>query len=301
MTTVLDEMTLQGQIDAVYSMCLTDQGGMWDLGVVDEVKFAPYSLTYLPLIDSTYYVVQTRSLKMTGFGSWNTTALSVTGYPAIFDSGTTLLLMPDAVFTSIMSALYLADPPLPGLNTLFNGGCMNITADQLNQWPTLSFGFLNVDGSTSFISVPPTQYFLKIVNNGTVCYASGVSTSGGYNGFILGDVFLQSSYVVYDKANGRLGYAPVTNCLHSYVPGGGSGTGGTGGSSGTGGNHHDDDDDGGKKGPRWTTVIAGFVALFVGGLLLGALFMRCYKRPRAEEPVLVVDTQRSANYVAMRD
>jgi hypothetical protein len=138
MPTVLDAMVEQGAIDALFGMCLTEAGGVWDLGAIDEAKFAPHALAWLPILDDSYYTVPIAggvlrasptapSAASTGAGSGAASASAapvvvpmphVRGAPTIFDSGTTLLLGPDNWFQSLVAILGTNFPTLPSLNEL---------------------------------------------------------------------------------------------------------------------------------------------------------------------------------------
>jgi len=62
-------------------------------------------------------------------------------------------------------------------------------------------------GQTFNTSVPPQSW---LVPNGN-CYTLGLQSVVGV-GIVLGDLFMENYYIVFDKANNRLGFAPLTNC-----------------------------------------------------------------------------------------
>ena len=63
-------------------------------------------------------------------------------------------------------------------------------------------------GAPSFtLTVPPTSYLG--LQAGQYCF--GIDVAVGV-GMILGDVVMENYYVVFDKTNSRLGFAPVAKC-----------------------------------------------------------------------------------------
>lgn len=43
------------------------------------------------------------------------------------------------------------------------------------------------------------------------CYPTGIGPAVGV-GLVLGDVFMENFYTVFDRGNSRLGFAPIASC-----------------------------------------------------------------------------------------
>lgn len=218
MPTVLDSFVQRGVVDAVYGMCLTETGGVWDLGALDEQKYAPNAMAWLPIVADTYFTVPNAGVVLRT-GSTQIKLPHSVGQETIFDSGTTLLIGPDDWFASFQGIMETNFGSLPGFASVFTNDaaqCVQLTDAQIAQYPTLDFAFTTVGGGVATASVSPGAYLLSLDDAGRTCTRSGIV--GGSPLFILGDVFLQNFYVAYDTAQRRVGFAPVTACHHELVP-----------------------------------------------------------------------------------
>jgi hypothetical protein len=104
---------------------------------------------------------------------------------------------------------------LTGVSSLFRGRAVWLTAAQLAAYPTLTFQFTTTTGAPFIVSIPAALSMIPLAA-GSSFYWLGISYISDPI-FILGDIFLQMLYVVYDQATGRLGVAPVADCMHVYV------------------------------------------------------------------------------------
>jgi hypothetical protein len=189
---------------------LTEDGGVWDLGVIDEAKFAPNQLSWLPILDDTYFLVPIAGGKL--LSTYNdpdyppVVPMSyMKGKPTIFDSGTTLLLGPDQWLASVFAVFTNDYPGLPQLTNLINpqvyflermfscisdqtfescvgtfffcfqiGMCVQLSDVQIGQYPTMQFDFTTVENKIASVLVPPQKYILQL--NDTV---SGIQCHNG--------------------------------------------------------------------------------------------------------------------------
>lgn len=135
-----------------------------------------------------------------GFWSWTSTGYSV-GQGAlngqtitgIADTGTTLLLVPDAVVSDYYSQVDGASYDNSQAGYTFSCG---------TTLPDFIFG---VESSTitvpgEYINYAPTD------DSGVTCFG-GIQSSDGIGISIFGDVALKSAFVVFDGGNTQLGWA----------------------------------------------------------------------------------------------
>jgi len=72
------------------------------------------------------------------------------------------------------------------------------------------FSFNSATDTSTFVSlpVPPQSYFFH--QQGQYCFA--VQSVIGI-GVVLGDAFMENFYIAHDRANNRVGFAPVAKCV----------------------------------------------------------------------------------------
>ena len=223
-----------------FTIQLCPEGGNVWIGGFDP-DFMAAAFTYIPVIQPTYYTVMLTEVAVTSRGG---SAVSI-GYEqttfgpcsstappndcAFVDSGTTLLLLPAAAYSSLKSlihedsyynSVFGSNPsnPDPLVNT---GTCASASAQGMPDLatlqanlPTLSFTFTEADGvsspTTLTISGIPGYLSVNYGDDGSVYYCNGLSISDSYA--ILGFSFINQFTVRHDLANQRLGFAPTAQC-----------------------------------------------------------------------------------------
>jgi Eukaryotic aspartyl protease len=124
----------------------------------------------------------------------------VIGYP---DTGTSFLIMPQAVYEKIMPVIIAG-----------------------NQYDTDSDGYYYVycDGKfnslyllmgDTWFEIPPSVYLFKIPNYTQFCYIGMGHVSSTY--WLLGDTFLRSYYSVWDSPGNQIGFAPHKTSVASTI------------------------------------------------------------------------------------
>ncbi|KAK7882900.1 hypothetical protein WMY93_029074 [Mugilogobius chulae] len=146
---------------------------------------------YTPIIEEWYYQVEVLKLEV-GDQNLDLDCKEYNMDKAIVDSGTTLLRLPVNVFTAVVNA---------------------ITRSSMIQ--DFSSGFWDGTKLPSFrITILPQLYIQPVTDvDGTLdCFRFGVSSSA--NGLVIGATVMEGFYVVFDRAQQRLGFA-LSNCAVS--------------------------------------------------------------------------------------
>jgi len=239
---IIDNMVSQGKINThAYSLWLDDvqaQTGSILFGGVDSAKYHAPLIT-LPVEQDQYSGSYTSfSVAFTGFTITKNgavqTGFTSSGYTqqAILDSGTSLTLMPDALFTQLQQqvgatysqevGIYIADCSVAAVNATFD----------------FSFG----GTSGPIIHVPINEFVVPLINengqaatfqNGKAACEFGMQPADG-DPVLFGDTFLRSAYVVYDLDNNLISMANTNfNATGSNVQAISSGTNGVPGATQT--------------------------------------------------------------------
>lgn len=159
------------------------------LFVADLRHNAPGSYVFGAIPSGANNVLYTSVDNSQGFWGFTATVNSES-ISGIADTGTTLLLLPDDIVSAYYSNVSGAT------NDQQQGGYVFSCSATL---PDFSF---NVGGGTITI---PGAYINYAKQNG-VCFG-GLQSSNGVGTNIFGDVALKAAYVVFDDANGRVGWA----------------------------------------------------------------------------------------------
>jgi len=185
---VLDTMWEQKLLDDfVFSFYINAEGGVMILGGEDP-KYRKGDFFYIPLISNTYWAIAMDDILI-----GNQPRNLCDGKPcrAIVDTGTSLIAGPSDKVAQILQRA-VVDPE-----------CKN-----LPRLPTISF---MISGHN--FTFTPDEYVLKLTAFGTTQCVAGFTPidipppTGPL--WILGDVFIRKYYVMFDRAQNRVGLAPV--------------------------------------------------------------------------------------------
>lgn len=162
--------------------------GSYDFGYIDNSKYTG-SISYTP-VDSSQ-----------GFWAFNVDSYTVgsgSSVPAsiapIADTGTTLLLIDDAVVTAYYSGV-------PSASYDANQGGYTFPCSSTLPDITFDVGGYSAVVSGSLINFAPVDA------SGTTCFG-GLQSNAGIGISIFGDIFLKSQFVVFDSNGPQLGFAP---------------------------------------------------------------------------------------------
>lgn len=214
---IIDKLVSEGKINTrSYSLWLDDLNantGSILFGGVDSSKYSGSLIAVAMQPDIagsniyTSFTVAWTGLTVTG-GSQTSNVSPSSPQPAILDSGTTELLLPDSIANSIYN----------GVGVITNQEYGNVVPCGLaNDSLTFAFQFGGSDGPT--INVPVSEFVLPLetTSGRTPRFSSGeykgqaICTFGieaaGSDPILFGDTFLRSAYVVYDLDNKEVAMA----------------------------------------------------------------------------------------------
>ncbi|PWY77591.1 aspergillopepsin I precursor [Aspergillus eucalypticola CBS 122712] len=186
-TTFFD--TVKSQLDSpLFAVQLKhDAPGVYDFGYIDDSKYTG-SITYTDADSSQGYWGFSTDGYSIGDGS-----SSSSGFSAIADTGTTLILLDD----EIVSAYY---KQVSGAQESYEaGGYVFSCSTDLPDF-TVVIG--------DYKAVVPGKYinYAPVSTGSSTCYG-GIQSNSGLGLSILGDVFLKSQYVVFNSEGPKLGFA----------------------------------------------------------------------------------------------
>ncbi|KAG0211680.1 hypothetical protein BGX28_007574 [Mortierella sp. GBA30] len=193
--TVFQNMVEQGVVGSgIFAFYLgkyyLSGGGEVAFGGVDMSKVAPGdTITYTNVVDPTRWMVNLEDAIIEGksLRSFKGEA----ALPALIDTGTTLLVLPEEIADWINEQI----PYSRYINRKWFIPC--------NSASNLEFVFEGRE-----FKVPAQDLVRERTELGGLCY-SGVQTSSG-NYMVIGDVFIKNNYVVFDQDNHRVGFAPLS-------------------------------------------------------------------------------------------
>lgn len=182
------ESSLSSPLFAAYLPLGAD--GAYDFGYTDSSKYSG-NITYTP-VDSRdgFWEFPSTSYKV------GSTTHKLSGFTGIADTGTTLILMSDAVNTA-----YYAQVPGSMYSSSYGGYVFPCGVTL----PTLSFKI----GPTDYATIPGSLMNFAVAT-GNTCYGSLQSVGGG-NQSIYGDVFFNAYYGVFDKSGPSFGFATIAS------------------------------------------------------------------------------------------
>ncbi|KAI6043966.1 acid protease [Pisolithus marmoratus] len=169
------------------------------VGAADTGMYNQSSMVFVSVSLQAYWQIPMDGLTRPGLNnSGEVVIANKTSYAqAIIDTGTTLIITSDA-----NAQKYYADVPGAEVVPSLGSGVWSVPCDSIASiLPTLSFGGHAFPVSTSTFNLG------KVSDNSTNCI-TGLA-GGGSDYWVIGDVFLQNVYTVFDIGNSRVGFAEL--------------------------------------------------------------------------------------------
>ncbi|XP_077198868.1 beta-secretase 2 [Paroedura picta] len=223
METFFDSLVSQAKIPNIFSLQMCGaglpvsgsgtSGGSLILGGTEPSLYEG-EVWYTPIKEEWYYQVEILKLEVAG-QNLNLDCREYNREKAIVDSGTTLLRLPEKVFSAVVDAIArtsLIQEFSPGFWTGAQLACWHITEEPWTMFPKISIYLRDENSSLSFrITILPQLYIQPVLKIGQNlnCHRFGISSST--NSLVLGATVMEGFYVIFDRAQKRVGFA-LSSC-----------------------------------------------------------------------------------------
>ncbi|XP_075398391.1 beta-secretase 2 isoform X2 [Tenrec ecaudatus] len=184
-------------------------GGSLVLGGIEPSLYNG-DIWYTPIKEEWYYQIEILKLEIGG-QSLNLDCREYNADKAIVDSGTTLLRLPQKVFDAVVEAV-ASKSLIPEFSDGFWTGsqlaCWTNYETPWSYFPKISIYLRDENSSQSFrITILPQLYIQPMMGAGLnyECYRFGISPSS--NALVIGATVMEGFYVVFDRAQKRVGFA----------------------------------------------------------------------------------------------
>lgn len=241
---LLSSLNQFAHVPTVYGLCLDEAGGQLSLGAADPRYMANASapIQWVPVVPPyRAWYVSGRALTVGSSGA----PIPIGASRTVVDSGTTLMVLPQAVLMQVVAQLRALCPTasaevrelLCGQNNLFAvaaGQCVQFSVSTLAQLPPIVVHLnadLASDSRASPVSIPiaARQYVHHAADGSSACGVFAlVPLKDASDLILLGDVFMRMSvfmaerrgmvcvlvfadfffqYVIFDREQNRIGFA----------------------------------------------------------------------------------------------
>jgi cathepsin D len=191
----LDESGKLPQSIFGFKLSTTPGHSEMNIGGINTNLYHPDTLTYVPMTNRGYWQVEMDSISRLG-----QEVIESRAAPVIIDTGTTFIITSYSIAQSYYANISGATAHTEGADT---DTYWTIPCDTINSTvPTITFGRHAFEVSAQTYNLGPD------VPSGD-CLA-GIAASSEMNFTIIGDVFLQNVYSVFDYANTRVGFAELS-------------------------------------------------------------------------------------------
>jgi len=206
-----DDLVQKNKMQNLFSMLLCGKRPGSNITLGGHIPNAPLAaLQYIPITsEKKYYFLQVGNIGIKNGGALGT----LSGQQVILDSGTTLSLVPKDIHDQIVSAIQAVNPNIPA--TFFTSTKPsdpnytvhpNVLGD-ISKLPTITLELADPSTNTQFTLEIPPQVYLKDMGNANTMFGFRIAQSSIH---ILGQILMENYYVVFDRDNSRIGFAPNT-------------------------------------------------------------------------------------------
>jgi hypothetical protein len=215
----LTKLTASGAVADVFAVELCAWGGQLMVGGVDPAKAKLNGpLIYTPLMSTSYYSVKLTEARVSG----DSTLFGASDFgTTVVDTGTSVLALPPNVFDAMTKTI----EGTTAFKTAFDGktGWFGTTqcftspssssAELDAELPALEFSFPGAAGGTVSLTLKATESYLPpSTDGGKTYYCSGMWPSPDPGKTILGAAAMLGHLVIFDVADGKLGFASQAYC-----------------------------------------------------------------------------------------
>ncbi|KAG1854807.1 aspartic peptidase domain-containing protein [Suillus subalutaceus] len=176
--------------EPVFAFKLASSGSELRIGGVSSALYEG-EFTYTPVTNKGFWQISGDAIKINGIEI-------VTGFSAIVDTGTTVILG-NFTYVSQLYAAINATEVDKGVYALPCNAMPNVT---------ITLGGKSFPLSAETFNMGPTDSSGKMCFGGIVGYDLGDITSGQFQ-WILGDVFMRNVYTAFDVGQSRIGFAEL--------------------------------------------------------------------------------------------
>ncbi|XP_067849416.1 beta-secretase 2 [Heptranchias perlo] len=184
-------------------------GGSLVMGGIEPSLYKG-DIWYTPIKEEWYYQIEVLKLEV-GSQNLNLDCKEYNSDKAIVDSGTTLLRLPVNVFGAVVTAIKQISKVAEFADGFWSGSQLACWTQGTTPWsffPKISIYLRGENSTQSFrITILPQLYIQPMTDIGVQmeCYRFGISSS--IHGLVLGATVMEGFYVVFDRAQKRVGFA----------------------------------------------------------------------------------------------
>lgn len=206
-----DDLRSKNSMQNLFSMLLCGNASGSQIILGGHVKNAPISaLQYTPIVNENYYEMDVKNLAIEGGKAIDFIAKQT----VILDSGTTLSVIPSDMHDAIVAAILKVNSSIPAnffTSTKPSEDDYTLPASTLgdiSKLPTVTITLAGSNGSADLVLAIPPRVYLKNMGRGNLIFGFRKTSPG--ETIIFGQTLMENYYIVFDRANKQIGFAPNT-------------------------------------------------------------------------------------------